>query len=80
MDIITVMLHQKADKRPGVDLLLQHQQLQVRIKEKKYKDKYASLKKKEHELIKREKEIESNKNIQEDLSSDKELAELLEKE
>ena len=41
-----------------MDVLLQHQQIQVRIQEKKYKDKYASLKKKESEIVSKEKSIE----------------------
>ena len=52
------MLHQKADKRPGVDILLQHQQIQVRIQEKKFKEKYASLKKKETDYAHKEKQVE----------------------
>ena len=57
MKIIRVMLEQKADKRPNVSDLLAHEQVQVRILEKKYKDKYAYLKKKEYEIQKREKAL-----------------------
>jgi len=52
----------------------------VRIKEKKYKDKYASLKKKEHDLIKREKEIDANPNRQLESNTDNDLTELEVKE
>lgn len=52
------MLEQKADRRPAVCDLLAHEQVQVRILEKKYKDKYAYLKKKEQEIAKREKSLQ----------------------
>ena len=54
------MLEQKPDKRPAVSDLLAHEQVQVRILEKKYKDKYAYLKKKEQEISKREKVLGDN--------------------
>ena len=52
------MLEQKADNRPSVQELLNHEQIQVRVLEKKYKDKYANLKKKETDICKKEKELD----------------------
>lgn len=57
MKVIRIMLEQKAEKRPSVQDLLGHEQIQVRVLEKKYKDKYTYLKKKEQEIAKREKEL-----------------------
>lgn len=58
MQIIKLMLEQKADNRPSVQELLNHEQIQVRVLEKKYKDKYANLKKKEADIFKKEKELD----------------------
>ena len=52
------MLEQKPDNRPSVQELLNHEQIQVRVLEKKYKDKYANLKKKEADICKKEKELD----------------------
>lgn len=72
------MLEQKADKRPAVSDLLSHEQVQVRILEKKYKDKYAYLKKKEQEIVKREKAVaaEGHTKVEQEEDDSEEMKEL----
>ncbi len=54
MTVIGAMIQQDPDKRPSVDQLQQHQQIQVRQKDAKLRQAKESLKKREAEVVKRE--------------------------
>ena len=53
MGVVSAMIQQEPDKRPTVDMLQAHPQVQVRIKEGKLKVYREGLKRKEYELAKR---------------------------
>ena len=54
MSVIGAMIQQEPDKRPSVDQLMQHQQIQVRVKEAKLRQAKDSLKRRDAELGKKE--------------------------
>lgn len=67
-NIITSMIKQDPDRRPSVEELQTHPQIQVRVKEWKIKQHRESMKRKEYELQKRvhlvkEKEAELQKRL-----------------
>lgn len=83
MNVIQSMIQQDPEKRPSADDILQHPQISVRSKDKKHKEYYANLKKKEGELEKKEKVIkekyEDNIKKLKELKEKEERLQLLEK-
>ena len=75
MDVITSMINLDPEKRPSASELLDHPQIDVRCKEKKLKEYYMILKKKEAEIVKQETEMNDKEN-----ALNQRLKELSEKE
>ena len=56
-DLIKSMIQIDPERRPSAEEVLKHPQVNVRSKEKVFKEQYLAFKKKEHDIDKKEKSV-----------------------